>query len=116
MLNAQWKHSRCYWRDTQPKRGVRGGGWGHRAGAGHGAAARPGDGGRHGGGGRGGGHSDGGAPAADADATAFALANNATPDMYSFSPFRNRAMWLVWFYLGFIAFSQLFVTYVMQMK
>jgi hypothetical protein len=47
----------------------------------------------------------------DVYATAFALANNATPDMYSFSPFRNRAMWLVWFYLGFIAFSQLFVLF-----
>lgn len=45
----------------------------------------------------------------DVYATAFLLANNATPDMYSFWPWRNRDMWLCWFYLGFILFTQLFV-------
>lgn len=47
----------------------------------------------------------------DVYATSFVLANNATPDMYSFFPWRNRAMWRAWFYLGFIASSQLFVLY-----
>jgi len=41
--------------------------------------------------------------------TAFTLANNATPAMYSFWPWLNRDMLLVWFYLLFIAFSQTFV-------
>lgn len=42
-------------------------------------------------------------------ATAFCLANNATPGMYSFWPWENRDMLLVWFYLFFIAFTQIFV-------
>jgi hypothetical protein len=45
----------------------------------------------------------------DVYATAFTLANNATPGLYSFNPFINRDMLLVWFYLGFITFSQVFV-------
>ena len=47
----------------------------------------------------------------DVYATSFVLANNATPDMYSFLPWKNRAMWRAWLYLGFIASSQLFVLY-----
>ena len=47
--------------------------------------------------------------AKDVYATAFTLLNNATPSLYSCSPFQNRAMWLSWFYLFFIAFSQTFV-------
>ena len=42
----------------------------------------------------------------DVYATAFTLANNATPGLYSFNPLVNRDMILVWFYLGFITFSQ----------
>jgi len=45
----------------------------------------------------------------DVYATAFILANNATPDMYSFAPWRNSDMLLIWFYLLFIGFSQSFV-------
>lgn len=45
----------------------------------------------------------------DVYATAFVLANNATPAMYSFAPWRNSDMYMVWFYLVFIAFSQSFV-------
>ena len=47
--------------------------------------------------------------AKDVYATAFILANNATPGMYTFWPWKNRDMLLVWFYLIFIAFSQIFV-------
>lgn len=42
----------------------------------------------------------------DVYATAFTLANNATPGLYSFNPFINRDMILVWIYLVFISFSQ----------
>ena len=34
------------------------------------------------------------------------LANNATPGLYSCAPWLNPSMWLVWFYLFFIAASQ----------
>jgi len=47
----------------------------------------------------------------DVYATAFVLANNATPSMYSFLPFLNRRMLMVWFYFLFIAFSQSFALY-----
>lgn len=45
----------------------------------------------------------------DVYATAFALANNATPALYSCAPWRNPKMALVWFYLLFIAFTQAYV-------
>eukprot|EP00516_Mucochytrium_quahogii_P013684 CAMPEP_0203802416 /NCGR_PEP_ID=MMETSP0100_2-20121128/12069_1 /ASSEMBLY_ACC=CAM_ASM_000210 /TAXON_ID=96639 /ORGANISM=" , Strain NY0313808BC1" /LENGTH=770 /DNA_ID=CAMNT_0050709625 /DNA_START=95 /DNA_END=2407 /DNA_ORIENTATION=+ len=44
----------------------------------------------------------------DVYATAFVLARNATPDMYSFSPFQNPQMRLIWAYLIFIIFTQAF--------
>lgn len=47
--------------------------------------------------------------AKDVYATAFTLANNATPSLYSCAPWRNGNMALVWFYLFFIAFTQTFV-------
>ena len=47
--------------------------------------------------------------ALDVYATAFTLANNATPGLYSSNPFRNPSMWMCWFYLLFIACSQTFV-------
>ena len=47
--------------------------------------------------------------ALDVYATAFTLCNNATPGMYSCSVFQNRAMWMCWFYVIFIAASQSFV-------
>jgi hypothetical protein len=37
------------------------------------------------------------------------LANNATPGLYSCAPWSNPSMWLVWFYLFFIAASQMYV-------
>ena len=43
--------------------------------------------------------------AKDVYATAFTLANNATPSLYSCAPWRNGNMALVWFYLFFIAFT-----------
>lgn len=45
----------------------------------------------------------------DVYATAYIIARNATEDMYSISPFRNPQVRVVWAYLGFIVFSQLYV-------
>ena len=45
----------------------------------------------------------------DVYATAFTLANNATPGLYSCNPLVNSSMWLLWFYLVFIALTQMFV-------
>lgn len=45
----------------------------------------------------------------DVYATAFVLASNATEGMYSFVPWHNRQMCLLWVYLSFIIASQAFV-------
>ena len=45
----------------------------------------------------------------DVYATAFVLASNATEGLYSFSPWYNRQMRLMWAYLAFIVASQAFV-------
>eukprot|EP00435_Cladocopium_sp_Y103_P036296 s2075_g9.t1 len=45
----------------------------------------------------------------DVYATFYLLARNATPDMYSISPFRNPDVRIAWLYLLFIAGSQIFV-------
>ena len=47
--------------------------------------------------------------ARDVYATAFVLASNATEAMYSFNPWHNRQMRLLWAYLSFIVCSQAFV-------
>ena len=39
----------------------------------------------------------------------YIVARNATPGLYSFFPWHNRQMWIVWLSLGFIVFSQVFV-------
>eukprot|EP01064_Diplonema_japonicum_P004546 TRINITY_DN129_c0_g2_i1.p1 TRINITY_DN129_c0_g2~~TRINITY_DN129_c0_g2_i1.p1 ORF type:complete len:406 (+),score=44.32 TRINITY_DN129_c0_g2_i1:70-1218(+) len=44
----------------------------------------------------------------DVYATAFLLAKNATPGMYTFNPLKNKDIALVWAALIFIAFSQVF--------
>lgn len=45
----------------------------------------------------------------DVYATFYLLARNATPDMYSISPFKNPDVRIAWLYLLFIAGSQIFV-------
>eukprot|EP00930_Biecheleria_cincta_P004370 TRINITY_DN105285_c0_g1_i1.p1 TRINITY_DN105285_c0_g1~~TRINITY_DN105285_c0_g1_i1.p1 ORF type:complete len:414 (-),score=67.27 TRINITY_DN105285_c0_g1_i1:70-1287(-) len=45
----------------------------------------------------------------DVYATFYLLARNATPDMYSISPFKNPELRIAWLYLLFITGSQLFV-------
>eukprot|EP00913_Durusdinium_trenchii_P009558 g8981.t1 len=45
----------------------------------------------------------------DIYATFYLLARNATPDMYSISPFKNPDVRIAWLYLLFIAGSQIFV-------
>lgn len=45
----------------------------------------------------------------DVYATFYLLARNATPDMYSISPFKNPDVRIAWLYLLFIVGSQLFV-------
>ncbi|CAE7430784.1 unnamed protein product [Symbiodinium natans] len=47
--------------------------------------------------------------AEDVYATFYLLARNATPEMYSISPFRNPDVRIAWLYLLFIAGSQIFV-------
>lgn len=47
--------------------------------------------------------------ATDVYATAYLVARNASPEMYSFSPFKNPQVRIVWAYLLFIITSQLFV-------
>eukprot|EP00931_Biecheleriopsis_adriatica_P106781 TRINITY_DN81168_c0_g1_i1.p1 TRINITY_DN81168_c0_g1~~TRINITY_DN81168_c0_g1_i1.p1 ORF type:complete len:414 (+),score=54.64 TRINITY_DN81168_c0_g1_i1:39-1244(+) len=45
----------------------------------------------------------------DVYSTAYLIARNATPEMYSCSPIRNPQVRIVWAYLFFVIFSQLFV-------
>lgn len=45
----------------------------------------------------------------DVYSTAYLVARNASPEMYSFSPFSNPQVRIVWAYLMFIVTSQLFV-------
>eukprot|EP00932_Pfiesteria_piscicida_P005202 SRR837773.15108.p1 GENE.SRR837773.15108~~SRR837773.15108.p1 ORF type:complete len:496 (-),score=16.62 SRR837773.15108:113-1399(-) len=45
----------------------------------------------------------------DVYTTAYLIARNATPDMYSFSPLKNPQVRIVWRYLAFIISSQLFI-------
>ena len=45
----------------------------------------------------------------DVYACSYIVARNATPGLYSFFPWQNRQMWIVWLSLGFIVFSQVFV-------
>lgn len=54
--------------------------------------------------------------AEDVYVTAYLLAKNATDTMYSFAPWKNRQVWLVWFYLIFIVFSQTFAIYAIVWK
>jgi len=47
--------------------------------------------------------------ATDVYSTAYLIARNACPEMYSFSPIKNPQVRVVWIYLLFLVFSQLFV-------
>merc|ERR1712187_710890 len=45
----------------------------------------------------------------DVYTTAYLISRNATPDMYSILPWKNRQVLIVWFYLLFVISSQVFV-------